>query len=80
MVVRGPDAVAFGVGELSLDHVRPEAVLVEDGAGRAAEAVAGGAGVVPHAIERVEHGVLAHGLEGVVLVGEDVLAVAGEFP
>src|SRR5437867_4185624 len=55
VVVSSSDAVAFTVGELPFDYIRPEFVLVQDGAGGAAESVAGGAGMIAHAVESIQH-------------------------
>src|SRR5665213_1056480 len=46
--------------KLALDHVRREAMLIKDGAGAGAKTVAGGAGVIAHAIQGVKHGVFTH--------------------
>ena len=70
MVIGGSHLVAFAMGKLALDHVRPKAMLIKDGASGGAEAVAGGAAVIPLAVERIEHGIFAHVLRGFVLVRE----------
>ncbi|HLJ95428.1 MAG TPA: hypothetical protein VKU02_19785 [Gemmataceae bacterium] len=41
MIVRSPDAVPFAVSKLALHDIRPETVLIGDGAGSAAKTVAG---------------------------------------
>ena len=78
MIVSGPDAVPFAVGKLTFDHIRTKIVLIQDGAGRAAKAMPGGAGMIAHAIQGIEHRVLAHERGGIVLVWEKILPIAGD--
>ena len=41
VIVSGANLVAFGMGELPLNHVRRKAMFIENGAGRSAKAVSG---------------------------------------
>lgn len=66
MVVGTAYLVAFHMRELALDVVGIKAVLIENGGGGMAEAVASGAVVVAHAVKGVEHGVFAHVLDRLV--------------
>ena len=62
IVVRGAYGVPLAVRKLPLNCVAVPALLVEDGAGHAAEAVAGHfVFAVAQAPERAVYGVLAHG-------------------
>ncbi len=71
MIVGRPHGFTFSMGQLSLNNVRRELMLIEDGAGRGAEPMPRCPAVIPHAVEGVEDGVLAHGLESVPRAGED---------
>lgn len=50
MVIGRSHLVTLTVCKLAFDHLRREAVFIEDGAGGGAEAVAGGAAVITHAV------------------------------
>ena len=71
VVVAGADLIALAMSKLAFDNVMAEAVLVQDGARRRPETVAGGAGMVAHAIQREEDGIFGHATGRLVLIRKD---------
>ena len=83
MIVSSPDGVPFAVGKLAFNHIRTKSMLIQNRAGGAAKSVPGGARMIAHAIQGIEHRVLAHKRSGIVLVWENILPIAGvlfQFP
>src|SRR5262249_39039767 len=72
MIVSRPNAVALSVCKLAFDHVSIKPMLIENGAGRTAEAVSGCTRVITHPIKRIEDGVLAHATCRFVLIWENM--------
>ena len=78
-VIGAGDLVSGGVRQLPVHHLVAVTQPLLDGAHRqGAKAVACHAALVSHALQHGQDGVVANGLLGVTLVGEQVLAPAGQ--
>ncbi len=79
MIIRRPDAIAFGVRQLTLDHIGGPAVFVQQGRSHRAESVGRHwvFGVIQAAECSIQR-VVGAGLSAATLAGEDQMSIPGQ--